>query len=192
MLERYFAQPDDARLADVRKELHYQVGATPSRVELPRDHCARMQAFKDTDKPLSLCPPEKDPKWRFFFQLGERPTETEFPVLNAPPVVPAAFPEWTEVRVPFSRQSAGRGEAALGVFSGTYWAASRGALPAFLRAFAQHSARTEYAGHEFVGLKAACRRQRRGRPRGARFRASRGCHSRPHAMRAAPARADRE
>jgi hypothetical protein len=51
----------------------YQVGATPSFVELPRDHCDRMRAFKDADAPLSLCPPEKDPKWRFFWRVGSRP-----------------------------------------------------------------------------------------------------------------------
>lgn len=97
MLERYFEQPEEEKNVDVRKELHYQVGATPSRVELPRDHCDRMKAFVETDKPLSLCPPEKDPKWRFFWKLGERPAETEFPELNAAPVIPKAFPEWTEV-----------------------------------------------------------------------------------------------
>ena len=41
MLEAYFAQPDAAKLADVRKELFYQVGTTPSRVELPRNQCVR-------------------------------------------------------------------------------------------------------------------------------------------------------
>ena len=44
MLEAYFAQDEAAKLADVRAELYYQVGATPSRVELPRDHCARIDA----------------------------------------------------------------------------------------------------------------------------------------------------
>lgn len=64
LMEAYFGQPEPAKLADVRKEQFYQVGTTPSRVELPRNHCDRMRAFKDADKPLSLCPPEKDPKWR--------------------------------------------------------------------------------------------------------------------------------
>jgi hypothetical protein len=64
LMEAYFGQPEPIKMADVRKELYYQVGTTPSRVELPRDHCDRMRAFKDADKPLSLCPPEKDPKWR--------------------------------------------------------------------------------------------------------------------------------
>ena len=56
-----------------------------------------MKAFKDSDKPLSLCPPEKDPKWRFFWRIGEAPTVTEFPQLNASPVIPTAFPQWGSV-----------------------------------------------------------------------------------------------
>jgi hypothetical protein len=39
MLERYFEQPEDDEMKDVRKEHYYQVGATPSHTELPRDHC---------------------------------------------------------------------------------------------------------------------------------------------------------
>lgn len=29
--------------------------------------------------------------------LGEQPAHTEFPELNAPPVVPRAFPNWAKV-----------------------------------------------------------------------------------------------
>lgn len=94
MLESYFEQDEPVKLADVRKDLFYQVGTTPSHVELPRDHCERMRAFATADKPLSLCPPEKDPKWRFFWRIGTPPASTRFPQLNAAPVVPAAFPGW--------------------------------------------------------------------------------------------------
>jgi len=96
MLERYFEQPDEKKMVDVHPELSYQVGTTPSRIELPRDHCDRMKAFKDANKPLSLCPPEKDLKWRFFWRMGELPKVTKFPILNPDPVLPAAFPEWGE------------------------------------------------------------------------------------------------
>ena len=137
LMEAYFGQPEPVKMSDVRKELYYQVGSTPSGVELPRDHCDRMRAFKDADKPLSLCPPEKDPKWRawmgfaypashpptssyphpsplpsthapsllrnlptragFFWRVGEPPAATAFPLLNAAPVVPPAFPQWGSV-----------------------------------------------------------------------------------------------
>lgn len=48
MLEQYFEQPEETKLGDVRKELSYQVGATPSRTELPRDHCERMKVRVST------------------------------------------------------------------------------------------------------------------------------------------------
>ena len=134
LLEQYFEQPDEVKQDDVRKELSYQVGATPSLTELPRDHCDRMKAFKvcelhaysvssppahmtacaaphtlspahrlphsspqDADKPLSLCPPELDPKWRYFWRMGDRPKDTKYGELNADPVIPAAFPQWGAV-----------------------------------------------------------------------------------------------
>ena len=111
MIEAYFEQPEEAKMADVRKELYYQVGTTPSRVELPRNHCERMKAFQDADKPLSLCPPEKDPKWRFFWRMGEAPKETAFPQLNAAPVVPAAFPQWAGVMDSWGAKLLGAAEA---------------------------------------------------------------------------------
>lgn len=67
LLERYFAASDGKR--DARPELHYQVGVTPAMVERPRDHCARVAAFDLPDKPLTLCPPEADPKWRYFWRV---------------------------------------------------------------------------------------------------------------------------
>jgi len=97
MLESYFEQPEEALRADARPQYSYQVGSTPAYTELPRDHCERMKAFKDADAPLSLCPPELDPKWRFFWRIAERPKDTSFGELNAEPVIPAAFPQWGEV-----------------------------------------------------------------------------------------------
>ena len=38
-----------------------------------------------------------DPKWRFFWRIGERPASTEWPELNHPPVIPEAFPNWKPV-----------------------------------------------------------------------------------------------
>ncbi|KAJ8324044.1 hypothetical protein O5D80_007261 [Batrachochytrium dendrobatidis] len=45
------------------------------------------------DRPLDFTKPDK--KWRFFWRMGERPTETNFPDLNAAPVIPEAIPDWT-------------------------------------------------------------------------------------------------
>jgi isopenicillin N synthase-like dioxygenase len=45
LLERYMGQPEEDKVPDIRREFHYQVGLTPARVELPRDHCARIKAM---------------------------------------------------------------------------------------------------------------------------------------------------
>ena len=89
LMEAYFGQPEPAKLADVRKEQFYQVGTTPSRVELPRNHCDRMRAFKESDKPLSLCPPEKDPKWRAWEQHAAPPAAPSPPTTPPHPTPPA-------------------------------------------------------------------------------------------------------
>lgn len=95
MMESYFEGSDGVR--DARPEVHYQVGVTPNHTERARNHCARIGALGPNDKPLSPCPPEKDPKWRFFWRIGPNLTETEFPDLNMAPVIPPEFPQWTEV-----------------------------------------------------------------------------------------------
>jgi len=96
-LERYYGQPDEVKAADIRRELHFQVGITPEKTEKARDHCERIGTLDDTEKPLTICPPELDKKLRFFWRIGKRPEVTEFKQLNAEPVLPAAFPEWPEV-----------------------------------------------------------------------------------------------
>lgn len=95
MMERYFEMSDGER--DARPELHYQVGVTPNGIERARDHCARFGSYGPDDQPLSPCPPDYDPKWRFFWRIGPKPESTLFPNLNAPQVIPPEIPEWTEV-----------------------------------------------------------------------------------------------
>ena len=95
MMEKYFEGSDGLR--DARPEYGYQVGVTKDRVELPRNHCKSMGAFGPDNKPLSPCPPEKDPKWRFFWRTGPQPPTTEFKTENMDAVIPAEFPEWKDV-----------------------------------------------------------------------------------------------
>lgn len=100
LMERYFAQPRAAKLADARPGVFYQVGATPDLVELPRPNDAFVAALAPPHLPRSAARVRaraKDPKWRFFWRVGPRPPPdaTRFPQLNAPQVVPAAFrAEW--------------------------------------------------------------------------------------------------
>lgn len=95
MLERYFDLSDGKR--DARPEYSYQVGVTPDGTERPRDHCARAATLDPEHRPVSTCPPEADPKWRFFWRIGELPETTKYPSLNMEPVVPSEIPEWKEV-----------------------------------------------------------------------------------------------
>jgi len=90
LMEAYFEQSDGVE--DARSDLHYQVGVTPSGVEKARPRCE--EASQLTDKPRSECPPLPDAKWRFFWRIGERPSQSKFEELNAPAVIPEGFDEW--------------------------------------------------------------------------------------------------
>ncbi|CAN8066460.1 unnamed protein product [Agarophyton chilense] len=96
LMERYFEQSPDVKMKDARPELFYQVGVTPSNTEIPRDHTQIAEKLDASEQPVSRIPAvERDPKWRFFWRCGERPSSTEFPELNAPQVIPDAFKdEW--------------------------------------------------------------------------------------------------
>ena len=55
---------------------------------------AAVRAYKHADKPLSLCPPERDPKMRFLWRMGSSLADSTHSEPVGAPVVPAAFPEW--------------------------------------------------------------------------------------------------
>jgi isopenicillin N synthase-like dioxygenase len=94
MMEKYFESSDGVR--DARPEIGYQIGVTGEGIERARNHCTRVGAYGPDDKPLSPCPPEFDKKWRFFWRVGPQPQKTEFPQMNADPVIPPEFPEWKD------------------------------------------------------------------------------------------------
>lgn len=97
MMEKYFGirgtgfkgTGDDQ--PDVHPEWHYQAGATPEMKEKARNHCDRFAHYTDENKPISECPPEFDAKWRFFWNIGDRP-ENRKPEFQK--VIPEEFPEW--------------------------------------------------------------------------------------------------
>lgn len=97
MMENYFEQDEEKKLNDIKKELSYQVGTTPTGIEKARNHCSKVAKLADGNQPVTLCPPEVDPKWRFFWRMGTQPKETAFKQLNADPVLPPAFPQWETV-----------------------------------------------------------------------------------------------
>jgi len=98
LMQRYYAQPLEELMKDARPEAFYQVGVTPENVECAK--CAkdpaclqRIDAMPEEHRPHK--PNTADPKWRFFWRIGERPATSDFPEQNLEPVVPAAFKdEW--------------------------------------------------------------------------------------------------
>jgi len=100
MMERYFEQSQDIKKADARPEVHYQVGVTPEFVEVPR--CSQepdcLRRISEMPEQHRAHPPTgADPKERFFWRMSDPPPKTNFPELNAAPVVPKGFAEWEKV-----------------------------------------------------------------------------------------------
>jgi len=95
MMEQYFSQPSNQLMKDVREEMSYQIGATPEFTEVPRDHTDIISHLPP--KSAAHVPKGPDPKWRFFWRIGERPKVTKFPEQNGAPVIPANFPNWATV-----------------------------------------------------------------------------------------------
>ncbi|MED6171807.1 hypothetical protein PIB30_044225 [Stylosanthes scabra] len=99
MMERYFHSPPDFKQRHERPYLHYQVGVTPEKVEVPRslvdeEMQAKLKAMPKEYQPHAPVGP--DLKWRYFWRIGPRPTNTRFKELNAEPVIPEGFSEWKE------------------------------------------------------------------------------------------------
>lgn len=96
MMEQYYGQPEEVKAKDMRPEIHYQLGVTPEYTEKARDHRALIEREIPKDA-LPHIPTGPDAKCRFFWRIGERPAQTAFAELNAPAVIPAAFPQWSDV-----------------------------------------------------------------------------------------------
>lgn len=95
MMERYYDQPRDLKMKDVHPELSYQLGATPEFTEVPRNHEDKINNLDSSNS--AHIPKGADPKWRYFWRIGHRPENTKFPELNAPPVIPNNFPDWSQL-----------------------------------------------------------------------------------------------
>lgn len=94
LLEDYFAQPEGELKKDERPELSYQIGVTLENTEKPKcavdEPCLRIiEKLQPSERPLDISAHQPDPKCRFFWRMAETPPyETQFPILNAPNVVP--------------------------------------------------------------------------------------------------------
>lgn len=98
MMERYFKNRGEKYykgeiLKDAKPEIFYQAGVTPELKEKARNHDKMVAGISAEHKPLSHFPPGYDAKWRFFWNIGERPAEKDSAF---PKVIPEDFPEWEE------------------------------------------------------------------------------------------------
>ncbi|KAJ0094577.1 hypothetical protein Patl1_17250 [Pistacia atlantica] len=99
MMEKYFESPKEFKMLQERPNLHYQVGVTPEGVEVPRS-----LVDEEMQEKLKVMPKESqpslprgpDPKWRYMWRVGPRPSNTRFQELNSEPVIPEGFPEWKD------------------------------------------------------------------------------------------------
>ncbi|KAB5520526.1 hypothetical protein DKX38_024845 [Salix brachista] len=126
MMEKYFERPREFKLLQERSHLHYQcgemresfdfefgvlgtkvffefdledVGVTPEGVEVPRslvdeEMQKKLKAMPKEFQPST--PSGPDPKWRYMWRVGPRPSNTCFKELNSEPVIPEGFPEWKD------------------------------------------------------------------------------------------------
>jgi hypothetical protein len=95
LLEDYFAQPVEHLKEDEHPELSYQIGVTLENTEKPKcavhEPCLNIISRLDpAERPLDISSHSPDPKCRFFWRMSEHPPQTEFPIVNAPNVVPNA------------------------------------------------------------------------------------------------------
>ncbi|KAG6420224.1 hypothetical protein SASPL_116744 [Salvia splendens] len=99
MMEKYFEMPDDFKRRQERPQLHYQVGVTPEGVEVPRSLVDKEMQEKLRSMPIESQPSRPagpDPKWRYMWRVGPRPSSTRFKELNSEPVIPEGFPAWKD------------------------------------------------------------------------------------------------
>ncbi|KAL2478469.1 2-oxoglutarate (2OG) and Fe(II)-dependent oxygenase superfamily protein [Forsythia ovata] len=99
MMEKYFEMPDDFKRLQERPHLHYQVGVTPEGVEVPRSLVDEEIQEKLRAMPIEFqpfTPTGPDPKWRYMWRVGPRPSNTHFKELNSEPVIPEGFPDWKD------------------------------------------------------------------------------------------------
>ncbi|CAM6093725.1 unnamed protein product [Calypogeia fissa] len=99
MMERYWGETEEFKRQQERPDAHYQVGVTPEGRETPRflyDEKLQAHLHELSEEARPLVPSGADPKWRYMWRIGPRPTVTRFKELNADAVVPEGFPEWTD------------------------------------------------------------------------------------------------
>lgn len=94
LMELYFEQETDIKMKDARPELGFQVGVTPEGKEVAK--CAKSENCKEIIESQSQhnkaqVPNGPDPKWRYFWRVGDVLQNTEWSKLNGENVIPEKF-----------------------------------------------------------------------------------------------------
>ena len=101
-MESYFNQKESVKMNDARPNMNYQIGYTPAKQEISRgiksEKCAKYISNLTEENKCAL--PKKnqpDLKSRFFWRIGSRPENTQFPDLNGKKqVIPKGIPDFEE------------------------------------------------------------------------------------------------
>ncbi|XP_042030281.1 uncharacterized protein LOC121777179 isoform X2 [Salvia splendens] len=83
----------------IERGIDKMVGVTPEGVEVPRSLVDGEMQEKLKSMPVESqpsTPPGPDPKWRYMWRIGSRPSSTRFKELNSEPVIPEGFPVWKD------------------------------------------------------------------------------------------------
>ena len=75
----------------------FTVGTTPDFIEHPRDHAEFLKALTPENAAFTPSPPNKDPKWRYLFRIGEKEKGAVASIVEPERVAPADFPEFTPI-----------------------------------------------------------------------------------------------
>uniref|UniRef100_A0A7S0TA44 Isopenicillin N synthase-like Fe(2+) 2OG dioxygenase domain-containing protein n=1 Tax=Erythrolobus madagascarensis TaxID=708628 RepID=A0A7S0TA44_9RHOD len=95
LLQRYFVQPREIKMQDVRREISYQRGTTPDHVERARDHADTAKRLGQQHQPTQARS-RADPKWRVMWSLADASSATTASSTTQN-VVPLAFEkDWVE------------------------------------------------------------------------------------------------
>ena len=102
LFERYFASRSEMKknnkpIEEMFPKNGYKTGVTPDYIEKPRENIEFRESLSPEYKPLTPFPPEKDPKWRYLWRIGDRDPNAKQSQVEPERVSPKDFPEFTPV-----------------------------------------------------------------------------------------------
>ena len=102
LFEKYFASRSEMKnknqpIEECFPKNGYKTGVTPDYIEKPRENTDFRNSLAPEFKPLTALPPEKDPKWRYLWRIGEKEANAKQSLMEPERVSPKDFPEFTKV-----------------------------------------------------------------------------------------------